>query len=217
MKPVLVFGAGRPDPLPFYQSFFTEPSTIIAIDGGANILHECRQVPDWFIGDEDSLFPETKRWLQKNKILYFSYPPEKNESDFELASLKINNEFDPCQIDIFCMQGKRSDHFLFNLSVCENLFDKGFSPIVRSFEETIHFLDKSRPLNCIGKIGDILSIYPLHNSVLIHKTKGLKYCLLDEWLSRESTRGLSNELVDVEYSIKVLDGKALVFHERKGF
>ena len=217
MKPVLVFGAGKPDTQDFYEPYFSEPSTIIAIDGGANVLHQCRQLPDWFIGDEDSLFPKTKRWLQKNKILYFSYPKEKNESDFELASIKISNDFEPCQIDIFCMQGNRSDHFLFNLSICENLFEKGFSPILRSFRETIYFLDKTRPLKGIGNIGDIVSIYPLHNSVLIHKIKGLKYDLLDEWVSKESTRGLSNELTNSSYSVKVLEGKMLVFHVRKGF
>jgi thiamine pyrophosphokinase len=174
MIPICVFGSGHRDPLEYYRSFLKQSSIIVAVDGGANILKELDIMPNWVIGDFDSVTPETIAWLDKNEIKKICYPKEKDFSDFELACQKIIADFPPGQIDLFCLQGERSDHFLFNLIIAEFLLDKGYNSIFHSQEETIYFFDSNCSIKSKGMIGDNISILPIKNSVLIHQTIGLK-------------------------------------------
>jgi thiamine pyrophosphokinase len=215
MIPIYIFGSGQKDPLMFYAPFLKKKAIMIAIDGGANVLKELNILPDWIIGDFDSILPEALEWLDLNLVRKIQYPKEKDFSDFELTCQKIVMEYLPTQVELFCMQGKRSDHFLFNLSQGEWLLDHGFNSIFHSQEETIYFIDSSHPARGKGKIGDTVSLFSLKNSVLIHQTIGLKYCLLEERLYQNSTRGLSNVLIVEKFEVSLSEGQLILIHNRR--
>ena len=215
MKPIFIFGSGERDSISFYLPFLAEKNNIIAIDGGADLLHELNILPDWVIGDFDSITKEADQWLFDHSVIRYSFPSNKAASDFELASQKIIQMYSPTEIGLFCMLGKRSDHFLFNLIVCEQLLNHGFNSVFYSQMETIYFIDSEHPLCTKGIAGDIVSVQPCRETVMIQNTKGLKYSLQEEELHRLSSRGLSNEMVDNQFEISIGKGQAIVIHTRK--
>ena len=54
-----------------------------------------------------------------------------------------------------------------------------------------------------------ISVIPLDSAVRV-TTKGFKYPLCNELLSRDSSRGISNEIIEDIGLIEVVDGCALV-------
>jgi len=216
MKPIYVVGSGPVDPLPFYHQYFEKNAFIIAVDGGANLLNQLKIVPNLAMGDFDSITKVTDSWLLKNQVERIVFPREKDFSDFELVCQKIISSFSPSPVKLFCMQGGRSDHFLFNLIVAEELFNHGFIPMFQSYLEDIYFINQNNPAKLIGTVGDIVSLIPTQNSVLIHQTIGLKYCLWDEELTKFITRGLSNEIIQTDVYVSVKEGTALLILNRRG-
>jgi thiamine pyrophosphokinase len=217
MTPIYIFGSGQRDPIDFYLSFLQQKAFIISIDGGANLLKELDLLPNLALGDFDSIEKDVYEWLESSPVEKLQYPREKDFSDFELTCQQIKKRFSPTQIDLFCMQGKRSDHFLFNLAMAEGLFDCGYQVIFHSPKEDIFFIDSSHPVKGTGNIGDIVSLVPCKNSVLIHQTTGLKYSLWEETLLRYSTRGLSNELIENEFEIDIAEGQAMMIYTRRNY
>ena len=215
MKPIFIIGSGHRESSSFYLPFFQQSAILVSIDGGSDLYKELNILPDWVIGDFDSISEDTDKWLKKNSIVRYSYKPLKDFSDFELASQKIIQEYTPTQIDLFCMQGERSDHFLLNLIICENLLDKGFNSIFHSKKEIIYLIDRNHPLTGKGNTKDLISIIPCKNMVMIQYTKGLKYELKCEKLRRYSSRGLSNEIIEEFFEVSILDGQAIVIQTRK--
>jgi thiamine pyrophosphokinase len=211
---IYIFGSGKTNPLDYYFPFLEEKSIIISIDGGADILRRLNILPNFSVGDFDSISLDASDWLERNKVQRFSFSREKDFSDFELTAKKIIADFSPVPIHLFCMQGKRSDHFLCNLSVAENLLSNGFLPSFHSKDEDIYFMDPFHPFLGKGNIGDTVSLIPCQNSVLIHQTIGLKYSLWQERLFRNTTRGLSNELIREEFSVVVSEGQAMIICKR---
>jgi thiamine pyrophosphokinase len=215
MNPIYIFGSGQKEPDDFYLSFFQQKAYIISIDGGADLLKELKVIPDLALGDFDSITKSAFEWLQFHSVKKIQYPCEKDFSDFELVCQQLISDFSPTQIDLFCMQGGRSDHFLFNLLMAEVLLDNGFQCIFHSTFETIYFIDTTHPIRQKGRISESISIVPINNSVLIHHTKGLKYSLWEDRLYRNQTRGLSNELIKDEYEVSVSEGKVMLIHTRR--
>jgi thiamine pyrophosphokinase len=140
------------------------------------------------------------------------YPPEKDETDLELALHAAHGS--GCQeIIVLAGLGGRLDHALGNLYL---LLQPAFSTAgARLDDGCVEAFWVRRRAVVQGRVGDTVSLLPLLGPVDGVTTRGLRYALHGETLYPEHTRGISNEMVETEATIALAQGLLLCLHERK--
>ena len=87
MRRCLIMTVGKLD-LAFARSFLEKETLdkVIAVDGGLNAVKEQGLVPDYIVGDFDSVSSEIREeFRQYPFIVWEQHKPEKNDTDTELA------------------------------------------------------------------------------------------------------------------------------------
>ncbi len=189
---------------------FRQPDdVIIAADGGA---HHCLRLgwrPHVVIGDFDSLSPESLKQFEQDGVLLLRYPPEKDETDLELA-LQYAVQRGYRHIRILCALGGRVDQTL------ANVFLLGL-PMLRDLDvrledgEVEAFLIHSEA-DWQGAQGETVSLIPLFGAAQGIWTEGLRYPLRGETLYPERSRGISNEMVSSQARVRLSQGLLLCIH-----
>jgi thiamine pyrophosphokinase len=96
---------------------------IIALDGAANRLVEQNIIPDFTIGDLDSLSLSVRRWLLENgKEVIES--DDQDSTDLEKGILFADKKGAEDIIICNCLGGMRLDHSIFNLRVLKKYHDE---------------------------------------------------------------------------------------------
>ena len=100
-----------------------------AIDGGANYLYALDHLPDWILGDFDSIEATTRCW--SSGVLSYQYPAAKDFTDLELG---IQQALDDGATDITILGGTggRLDQELGNLFL---LFHPDYAHLPMRFVE----------------------------------------------------------------------------------
>jgi thiamine pyrophosphokinase len=155
------------------------------------------------LGDFDSL-----DFIPEGSIVY---PSEKNYTDGELAVYYLTGKVK--DIIIYGGGGKREDHFLGNLSLLYLALKRGINCTMITHTAEIYVKDKS--FSDIGNKGQIVSVVPFSDIAHINKSKGLKYPLNNLTLEKWSTRGISNEISDNEFSLEIKNGTVIIFKIRR--
>lgn len=172
-------------------------SKLICADGGANHAFKMNLVPDYIIGDLDSVSLATLKFFQsKSKVIKIS---RQNDTDVEKSiKLAIRNNLD--EAILLGVTGDRLDHTFCNLGIVLKFFNRMSCLIIA--ENSILF-----PLSGSNKIksipGETISLYGFNRRTKI-TTKGLKYPLNRTSLAfgeRESTSNVSNsEMLEIKVS-----------------
>jgi thiamine pyrophosphokinase len=183
-------------------------SLVIGVDGGARYLSSTTLMPQLVIGDMDSLPVADLARLEARGIRVLRHPPEKDETDFELALDHAIRQ--GCnQILVFGALGGRTDQLMANILLPLIYMDKARIILIRGLEELFYI--KSRE-TIHGSPGDTLSLLPLAGDVSGIRTTGLRYPLESETLIFGKSRGISNELTNPEATISVSSGILLCIH-----
>jgi thiamine pyrophosphokinase len=183
-------------------------SLVIGVDGGTRYLSSTNLTPQLVIGDMDSLPVADFVRLEASGIQVQRHPPEKDETDFELA-LDHAIQQGCNQILVFGALGGRTDQMMANILLPLIYLDKAHIILIRGLEELTYI--KSREV-IHGSPGDTLSLLPLAGDVTGIRTTGLRYPLESETLFFGKSRGISNELTNPEATITVSSGILLSIH-----
>lgn len=186
--------------IPKEKNFYKNFNMIIAADGAANDLCNMDIIPDYVIGDLDSI---------KHKILK-KIPPEnviklisQDKSDFEKSVDYIKDKFNEDFI-VTGVEGGFIDHFIYNLNIIllNNLsfYSKPFYGIVLENDEFNFTLKKNQRISFFG-----------YNNTKIF-TSGLKWNLSGEIFSFPGFGSISNYNIEEKISLKVT-GKILFLYE----
>jgi thiamine pyrophosphokinase len=207
----LIFANGDVNDGPMVRRALTDwqDALCIAADGGARVAKALDVTVGVVIGDMDSVSQTDLSELeQRAEIL--RYPPEKNETDLELA-LMYAVEQGASWIRIVGAVGDRFDQTLSNVYLmalpilrdCDVRMVAGKQEtwLIGAGEHTIE-----------GQGGDTVSLIPLNGTVHGVKTDGLYYPLRDEDLIFGPARGVSNVLNGDRASVSVREGVLLVVH-----
>lgn len=89
---------------------------IIAADGGANLCRTHKIIPDYIIGDLDSITIENMEFFSKSKFIKIT---EQNHTDLQKA-LNYALSLNPTKIKMISVFGKRIDHTLGNILIFQN-------------------------------------------------------------------------------------------------
>ena len=184
---------------------------VIAADGGARMAQDpygC--LPHVVIGDLDSLDPEEVQALERQYVQIIKHPPEKDETDLELAFRWAVNA-NATRIRVVGALGRRLDQTFANvyLLALPELRERDVR-LVSGNQEIWLIAEGTHTI--LGEAGDTLSLIPLTGSVKGISTQNLYYPLHQEMLVFGPARGISNVLTTHHASVTVTDGTLLVVH-----
>ena len=185
----------------YIKDYIKPDDFVICADSGYDRAKAFGITPDIVIGDMDST---CEKEIPFEKI---TYPVRKDFTDSELAvNYAKEKGFD--SVLMFGMIGTRMDHSLANISLLSQLDDA----VIIDANNEIYFADGKFTLS--GKIGDTISIIPYKEDILVAKSKGLDYPLLNTTIKCGTTLGVSNVMTENECEIEIEKGSAFIIRSR---
>lgn len=212
MKTALVYCNGSPLKKSIFQKVKQKYSPhLISADGGTNYLFKVQEIPEFIIGDLDSIQPEVLKFYQKRNVKIIKLSRQ-NDTDLEKA-LKLCKRLKYDVILIAGFTGKRFDHTLSNISNALK-FARDFKIFMIENESTLQFITGENEFKSFNN--ELVSILCFSPGAKI-TTKNLKYPLKNETLffgEREST---SNVSIGEKFQVKVDGGFAVLIRSTKNF
>lgn len=178
---------------------------VIAVDGGYSHLRNLGVVPDYVLGDFDSLgyVPEGEN--------VESHPVHKDKSDLELA-LDLVGEHGFESAVIYGALGRRLDHTVANLQMCARFAEAGLAIELVGAENVVSILAGPGKLELPALARGTVSVFSAVDESRGVTEWGLEYPLENATLTNRTTLGLSNELVGRPAGVSVESGSLYVFH-----
>lgn len=206
---VLIFANGQLTVGEWVFEALAKATIVLAADGGANHLYALGIIPDTVIGDQDSLLKPIAEWLSKMAVPRIQHPPEKDETDLELAIQYAVDNYDD-EIVILGALGGRADHMLANMMLLTHPSWRDRSIKLLTHSETIGLCTSSYTID--GTVGDLVSLIPVGGDVTVKATSGLKWELRESVLTFGFPRGISNVMTAPVAEIAIKEGALIVVH-----
>ncbi len=189
---------------------------IICCDSGMGICRKLGLVPDVILGDFDSASFEDKMFFENRYgILWFSYPPEKDGTDTELAISYVLNNLPNSDIDIFAATGGRIDHLLGNIQLLHMGLSNGVEITILDSRNRIRLLNNGEYIYFkADQFGKYVSFIPFSGDVLGVTLTGFKYPISDYTLTIGNSLGVSNEITEDVAKVAIKNGLLLMIESR---
>lgn len=184
---------------------------IICADGAGNIAYKMGIIPQYLIGDFDSIDRELLDFFKSKGVNTIRYPREKDYTDTEICVYKAL-ELGCRDICIIAGLGSRIDHSLGNIGLLHLIEQRGARGYIHTSNCSIYLC--SAKIQLAGNIGDTISIIPFYGCARGIRSTGLKYELNNMNIDFGKTIGISNEMTDVKCSIEIEDGEILVIKQK---
>ena len=192
----------------FMDKLVSENAVCFYADGGANFAFKYGKMPEVIIGDLDSIEKKVLEYYKSKNILIKKFPKDKDFTDFELILKEINkiseNEDFVEKIFVVGGLGKRIDMTLSNLFIME----KYKNLVFLQENEEIFYAEKSFVLKNKKKYE--FSIIPISEKVEKLTLKGFKFETDKIDVKRESSRLVSNVILENEASVEFENGKLII-------
>ena len=181
---------------------------IIAADGGCNHLYKMNIMPNYIIGDLDSIDNDLIEYYKIQDVIFKTYPSKKDETDSQIC-IYLAKDLNATQIDFYGSLGGRIDHSLANIGLMHYVRQMNVTPRIITSEEEITII-KNEEVILKGKKGDTISIIPIMADASNVTLNKLEYPLNRAKMGYLSSLGISNVMLEDECSIKIEDGYALI-------
>ena len=192
----------------FMDKLVSENAVCFYADGGANFAFKYGKMPEVIIGDLDSIEKKVLEYYKNKNILIKKFPKDKDFTDFELILKEINkiseNEDFVEKIFVVGGLGKRIDMTLSNLFIME----KYKNLVFWQENEEIFYAEKSFVLK--NKKDCEFSIIPINEKVEKLTLKGFRFETDKIDVKRESSRLVSNVILENEASVEFENGKLII-------
>lgn len=180
---------------------------IICADSGANCLYEYGIVPDYLLGDFDSIETEVYSFFLDKDCKKLNFPTEKDYTDTELALYKAI-DLGADEIVFLGCTGSRIDHTLGNLGLLKVCLNRGIRGYIKDNNCTVFLTDKSCEIE--GNTGDVFSVHAYCEVVKGLSIFGAKYPLNKYDLKLGDPITISNEFMDEKVSLQFNSGILLI-------
>jgi thiamine pyrophosphokinase len=182
---------------------------LVAVDGGLRHLRALGRAPHVLIGDLDSVDADGIAWVEAHGGRVLRYPPEKDDTDLELALVLARTE-GYSTIRLIGALGGRVDHLLGNLGLLAQPALAGLDVRMVQPGSQIFLIRERAEIE--GRAGDLVSLLPLFGVASSVRTKGLQYPLRGESLLPYRTRGISNVMLGERATVSLEAGMLLCVH-----
>lgn len=183
---------------------------IICADGGGEFAYNNGIIPNYLLGDFDSINQGILDFFKAKAIEIIRYPKDKDYTDTEICVYKAL-ELGCMDISIIAGIGSRIDHSLGNIGLLHLISQRGGRGCIVSKNSSIYLCRDSIQLR--GSIGDIVSIIPFQGNAYGLKSSGLKFQLNNTNIEFGRPIGISNEMTDKKCSIEITNGEILVIKQ----
>lgn len=209
MKKCIILANGRPPRKSVVKFLMSkEYDTLICADGGANHAHILGLVPEYVIGDLDSIYESTKVFLKnKSEIIKVS---RQNDTDVEKC-LKFAMKKKAKDIILMGVTGDRLDHTICNLGIVKKFFNKVSLKIVA---ENSLLVPYSGNVEIKTKKDETISLYGFDSKTKI-LSHGLKYPLRNVPLPFGEKESTSNVATGDKVKLKITGGIIFVIRDFK--
>lgn len=188
----------------------------IAVDSGMSFFYRKGLIPDYIVGDFDSVEPEILRSFMDSasgKPVILQFQPEKDETDTELAIRTAISE--GCDtIHILGATGTRMDHMLGNIHLLGMAMEQGVTCIMADAHNRIRMIKDGLVIKKEEQYGNYVSLLPFTPQVTGLTLTGFKYPLDKYTLECYHSLGVSNEIVEEQAEISFQDGVLLVVESK---
>lgn len=189
----------------------TKFDKIIAVDGGLIFADKMNIIPDYIIGDFDTVQSSLlDKYNTQSKII--KYNPIKDNTDSEIA-INYACDINSTEIVIIGATGKRMDHTLANIEILVTPLRKGIETYIIDEYNKIYLIDNLKIISKNEQYGKYVSLIPL-TKVEGLTLKGFKYPLDNYTYDIGISIGISNELEAENGIIKLIDGILIAIESR---
>lgn len=208
MKAIILANGELCDP-DFAKLVLLEGDYIIACDGGLRHCHALGILPNYIIGDLDSVEP----WLlnQYPNVPLIQFPIEKDQTDLELA-LAHACDLGVDTVIVLAGLGGRIDHQLGNVHALAETVTRGIRSEMWDERSRVGLIKDY----CRLHTGDgvLVTMLPLTTTVDGVRTIGLKYPLNEETLTVGSSLGVSNQITGAFAEVSLKAGLLIVIQTK---
>ncbi|MGL4913788.1 MAG: thiamine diphosphokinase [Romboutsia sp.] len=185
-----------------------EYNCIICADGGANHAYNMEIIPDYIIGDLDSVKEDIVKYYKNLNVRFEKFPTKKNETDTELC-IYLATKLKADEIHFIGALGNRVDHMIANINLLYYIRIQNIAPKIISEEEEI-YIALNEEISINGKKGDTISVIPINGNANSVTLTNLEYPLENYHMKFYIPLGISNVMLEDECKIKVSDGSLLI-------
>lgn len=186
--------------------------TIIAADKGLEALNKINVMPNYIIGDFDSVNKTTLNQYENKNIEITYLKPEKDFTDTHMA-IKLAIEKRAKHITIIGATGTRMDHTLANIHALNETLQNNVPTEIINENNKIMLINKKAKLikNTNYKY---VSIIPLTTKITGVTLKGFKYNIENATINLGESIGVSNEQIEQEALIEIKEGIAILIYSK---
>lgn len=182
--------------------------TLICADGGANTAFEYELIPDFIVGDFDSVKKEVLDFYYGKSTIKQFYGQD--DTDVEKC-LRFAIDKGYRKAIITGGTGDRLDHSFSNLAVCLRFSDEIEVNLIH--KKSLLFVHHGK-VKIKTTPGEPISIYGFDKNTLL-KSKGLKYDLHNTAFPFGIRESSSNEAADSEIELEISEGKIILIRNYK--
>ena len=211
MKIVIISGGTVPS-YKLIEKELENGAFLICADSGGNGLYKYNIIPNYLIGDFDSISETALNFFSKQKqCIIERYPSDKDVTDTELVLNKAI-ELGGDEIVFLGCTGTRIDHLMGNIGMLLKCLKLNIKASMKDDYNHIEMINK--PIKIKKEFGSNFSIQAYSDVVQGLTIRGAKYELLNYNLSLGDARTISNEFLEKDVEINFNNGIILIFYSR---
>lgn len=188
---------------------------IIGVDRGLEFLYQHQIMPDYIVGDFDSVKKEVVDYYREETHAGIrEYNPVKDASDTEIA-IRLAMTLGGTDLVILGATGGRIDHLWANVQSLAIPFKAGAHAEILDSQNRIFLLGEGEThIKKSEAYGPYFSVFPLGDEVFGFTIEGAKYPLHDHVLTPYNSLCVSNEIAGEEVVISFGAGIVILMETR---
>lgn len=196
------------------RDLLSESDIVIAADGGMDALERIGSVPDYVIGDFDSLRGNRQDHSRDfdPTIEVIEYPTRKSMTDMEL-SLELALEKGATKAYVFGGLGTRIDHSFINVMMLIPFYERGLAITVIDDTNEICYLNGDLTLQPRSEEWYV-SFLPIDLKGAVISLEGFDYPLDHQYVAFGSSLAISNHVVRSDALVQIHEGAVFCVFSR---
>ncbi|MDD6442059.1 MAG: thiamine diphosphokinase [bacterium] len=191
-----------------------EDANIIGVDKGMEYLYHHKILPQYIVGDFDSVDQEVIRYYRtETNVAIKEFDPMKDETDTEIA-IRLAITLGSKEIYILGATGGRIDHLWANIQTLSVACKSNAKAYILDKRNKITVIDEPCVLKKSEAYGKYLSIFPLNGEVFEFNLRGTKWPLAHHTLKPLDSLTVSNQFQSEEVEIDFPNGLLVIMETR---
>lgn len=191
----------------YHKDIINNCDLVICGDGGANHAYKMDIIPNYILGDLDSIDNKTKNYYENKNVEFIKFPSKKDKTDTEIC-IDYASHLKATEIVLLGALGGRMDHAMANVNLLYYMLKKGIKGNIVNETDSIFISDSE--LTIRGNKGDNISLLPLFGDVVGVTLENLEYPLNNFTIKKGSSIGISNVMIDNSCRISLKSGYLLI-------